>query len=431
MRFTETGKMCASVDRQGELSSIDDEREGPTTGTADEEFVDLKWDDGKRPLVLVTAGKAGVGKSTLINNLLGLKGEQAAEAKPGAEIVTKSIDYYEEVVHGITVRIIDTPSLEAVDLSHEQKQEALETLSDVTDRKVDLMLYCISLVGGRIPKDDQRIVEKLTNIFGAEIWGHTILVLTYGDVVMANLEQEDQEGVTHGDVKSIDQKYRELLVDFTTEFEKILKEAGVRDVAVRSILSSQSDDPDLESALAKLEIVGIPVGRSIEKPPVDWASLLFKEVIKRCRIDAIPALLELTGVAGDVTGGAFEGLWYGTIFGILGVTTVGIIGAILDWVTTADVRGAVVATGNLTNATMPGATGNITNATMAGAITKSTMAGATGWLGIGFIGGFALGGLYHCLYAGKKVKRFTKVRTELEMIIKARKNLEMKMKKSK
>ena len=133
--------------------------------------------------VLVTAGKAGVGKSTLINNLLGLKGEKAAKAKPGAEIVTRSVDYYEEVVHGITVRIIDTPSLEAMDLSSEQNQEALETLSDLTDRKVDLMLYCISLVGGRIPKDDERIVEKLTNRFGREIWGHTILVLTYGDDV--------------------------------------------------------------------------------------------------------------------------------------------------------------------------------------------------------------------------------------------------------
>ena len=74
--------------------------------------------------------------------LVGLKGEKAAEAKPGAEIVTKSIDYYEEVVHGITVRIIDTPSLEAMDLSREQKQELPEMLSDVTDRKVDLMLYC-------------------------------------------------------------------------------------------------------------------------------------------------------------------------------------------------------------------------------------------------------------------------------------------------
>ena len=215
-------KMCASVDHKGGFSSIGDEREEPATGTADEDLAQ-KRGDGKRSLVLVTAGRAGVGKSTLINNLLGLKGEKAAKAKPGAEIVTRSVDYYEEVVHGITVRIIDTPGLEAMDLSSEQKQEALETLSDLTDRKIDLMLYCISLVGGRIPKDDECIVEKLTNRFGREIWGHAILVLTYGDVVLANYEQEDKEGFTHGDVKGKDQKYRELLADFTTEFEEILK----------------------------------------------------------------------------------------------------------------------------------------------------------------------------------------------------------------
>ena len=423
--------MCASVDQ--EFRRIGDEREEPATSTANE--------DDKRSLVLVTAGKAGVGKSTLINNLLGLKGEKAAKAKPGAEIVTRSVDYYEEVVHGITVRIIDTPSLEAMDLSSEQKQEALETLSDLTDRKVDLMLYCISLVGGRIPKDDERIVEKLTNIFGREIWGHTILVLTYGDVVLANYEQEDRE---HGDVKGKDQKYRELLVDFTTEFEEILKKAGVGDVAVRSILSTQHDGPGLESALAKPEIVGIPVGRHI-KNPSDWAPVLFKEVIKRCRIDAIPALLKLTGVSEDTTGGAVGGLWCGTIFGIFGATAGGIIGA----ATTCDVRGAAVAsatTGNVSSAPLAGpTTGGLVCAAVAGAASSdfigaavasaatggvigATIAGATG---IGFVGGFAFGCLYHYLYAGKKLRRFAEVRTDLKMIIEARRNLEKRIKKSK
>ena len=36
-------------------------------------------------------------------------------------------------------------------------------------------------------------------------------------------------------VESIDQRYRELLVNFTTEFEEILKKAVVGDVSVRSI----------------------------------------------------------------------------------------------------------------------------------------------------------------------------------------------------
>ena len=93
--------------------------------TADEHLVDeiKKWEGSKRRLVLVTAGRAGMGKSTLLNNLLGLKGETAAESKPGAKSATKTD---EEEVHGITVRIINTPGLEAKDLrSEEEEEEAL------------------------------------------------------------------------------------------------------------------------------------------------------------------------------------------------------------------------------------------------------------------------------------------------------------------
>ena len=53
----------------------DEASEKSATATADEDLVDLvqKWDVEKRRLVLVVAGKPGVGKSTVINNLLGLK----------------------------------------------------------------------------------------------------------------------------------------------------------------------------------------------------------------------------------------------------------------------------------------------------------------------------------------------------------------------
>ena len=106
----------------------DEASEKSATATADEDLVDLvqKWDVEKRRLVLVVAGKAGVGKSTVINNLLGLKGEEAAKAKPSARSVTTNVDYYEEVVHGITVHIIDTPGLEAIDLNSKKEQEQLK-----------------------------------------------------------------------------------------------------------------------------------------------------------------------------------------------------------------------------------------------------------------------------------------------------------------
>ena len=153
---------------------------------------------------------------TLINNfILGLKREKAAEAKRSARSVTKNVHYYEEEVHGITLCIINTPGLESKDLTREQEQEALTTLSELTNNKPDLLLYCISLVGRYDDKDD-RIVVRLTDAFGGEIWSHAILVLTHGD----ELEDDEEEN-------------RELLNKFTEEFEKSLEKAGVNDVPVK------------------------------------------------------------------------------------------------------------------------------------------------------------------------------------------------------
>ena len=286
-----------------------DEPDRPLTATTNEDLPDMvkNWEAAKRDLVIVTAGKAGVGKSTVINNLLGLEGEKAAEAKFAPEPVTKIVDHYDGKKYRITVRIFDTPGLDAED--SEQEQKTLATLSLLT--KVDLMLYCISLVGGRISESDQRIVEKLTNRFDGEIWKHTVLVLTHGDVVLQT------GGLTT-------EKFREILNGFTKKFEELLKNAGVRDVPVKSI---QNIEPDY--IVSKPEIVGIPVGQRIAKPPVRWAPLLFKEIVKRCKIDAIPALLKLTGVtpktireglevAKGVGGGALISSIFAAIGGVLG-----------------------------------------------------------------------------------------------------------------
>ena len=151
-------------------------------------------------------------------------------------------------------------------------------MSLLADEKADLLLYCISLAG-RFQKDDQRIVYKLTKAFGSEIWRHTILVFTRGDTELTDDEEEN----------------RELLKEFTEEFEKALKKSGVRDVPVRSSLSTRDVSAGSESELVKPEIVGIPVGKHLKSPP-DWAPLVFKEVVKRCRMNALPAMLVLQGI---------------------------------------------------------------------------------------------------------------------------------------
>ena len=249
--------------------------------------------------MLVTAGIPGAGKSTLINNLLGLKGKKAAKAKFSRKSVTKHVDYYEGEVHGITVRIIDTPGLEAKDLSSKEEKEELATLSVLTDGKADLLLYCMKLTD-RSDDRDERIVMKLTKAFGKEMWRHTVLVLTFGDVALNK----------DGD--------RDLLEEFTEDFEEALKKAGVFDITVKSILSSQNIESDHEVQYPA--IIGVPVGVSTDTPP-NWISSLIKEIIKKCKFDAIPAILMLQGMPPEWVAKVLRQA--GALFGSVGGAAVG------------------------------------------------------------------------------------------------------------
>ena len=286
----------------------------PATTTADEDFEDaVKNLVRKRPLVLVTVGKAGAGKSTLINNFLRLRGDKVAKSKASPEFGTKGIDYYEQEVHGIVVHIIDTPGLEAKHRSSKEEWEELATLSVLTDGKADIMLYCMKLTD-RGDDKDERIVKKLTRAFGKEIWRHTILVLTFGDAVL-----------NHNDGD------RDLLEGFTKEFERFLKKAGVNDVPVKSVVSTE-----FNKAPGKVhhpEIIGIPVGQRI-KTPQNWTGLLFKEIIKKCKIDAIPAILVLQYIpphwlasilklTAAIVGGTLCGLLTGAVVVVVGLAFVG------------------------------------------------------------------------------------------------------------
>ena len=309
--------------------------------------------------MFVTAGKSGAGKSTLINNLLGLRGKKAAESRASRKSVTKAVDYYDEEVHGIKVRIVDTPGLEAKDRTSKEEQETLADLSVLTDGNADIMLYCMKL-SDRDDEKDERIMKKLTKAFGEEIWRHTVLVLTYGDAVL-NQDEGD----------------RETLEEFTNEFEKLLKKAGVNDVPVKSILSAGSELESVEQP----EIIGIPVGRRTESPQ-DWVLLLFKEIIKKCKMDSIPAMLVLQGIKPqwivEVMGlGAFfaTGLTIFPAGGLLGATAGGSAGGVVG----GALGGAIGA--------VFGGVGSIP-----GAVTGAAIGEQIGLLA-GFLGGAMAGGM--------------------------------------
>jgi len=273
-------------------------------------------------------------------------------------------------------------------------------VSVLTEAKADILLYCMSLVG-RFDDKDECIVKKLTTAFGKDIWKHAILVLTRGDSELTGEEKKD----------------RKLLEGFTSKFEKALEKVGVSGVPVKSILSIQDICPKSESsALAMVqqpEIVGIPVGRTIEKPK-DWTLLLFKEIVKRCEVDAIPAMLALQGItpewiayaiAGGLGGGAFGGV-AGFLIGLFPGIGVGLLGGVVGGSIGALAGGIGVVPGAIAGAKMGAEMGLVYGFSGIVAVTS----------GVGVLAGMKIG---------------VDELTGIAMLIKARKIVEESKKKAK
>ena len=250
-----------------------------------------RWNEtAKRsdPVVLVLAGKAGVGKSTLVNNFLGLKSKKSKRAKTaaGGKSGTTEVAEYEEKVKEITVKIIDTPGLGAVDLKEAQVKSAIAMLNAYTDDgKADLLLYCISMKGGRIDEGDVTIIRTLTKAFKDKIWERCVLVMTHADGVLDDLDDSDSE--EDGDSK---QSLESVMETYCSAFNEALNKAGVS--TITSIQSGLSMNNELPSPST---LIAVPAGKKSNKPP-QWISLLFREVLKKCDADAIPAMLTLHGM---------------------------------------------------------------------------------------------------------------------------------------
>lgn len=252
------------------------------------------------PVVLVVIGKPGVGKSTLLNNFLDLKKRKRAVAAHYGESVTTEVSEYIQEVNGIKVKIIDTPGLGSADLTEDQVKRQIAMLNAYTDDgKADLLLYCCSMDGGRIDSADVKTIETLNRAFkgtGA-IWERALLVLTHADTIIDQLESDsDSDSDSGGEAedgsnKSVKPTLEQVMDSYCKSFLNTLKKAGVTSVKeVRNGMSIKSDELDPSILIA------MPAGKKPKKP-TDWVPMLFREVLKRCSEDAIPALFQIRGIA--------------------------------------------------------------------------------------------------------------------------------------
>ena len=260
-------------------------------------------------IVIVTVGKTGVGKSTLLNNFLQLEGDTAFKARKGPKPVTEKVAHSVKEINGVQVRVIDMPGLHAPDSEHKFVDigdlKGITTYDD-TAKGVDVVFYCVNL-NDRLQNADYDCLDTLMKAFGLKIWEHVIFVFTHTDETV-------QDGSST----------EELVGEFIKIIHEYLVAKWENHVQIRSIYSFSAD-----AAFEDFNgIVGIPVSKD-PAIPEEWRTTLLLQVIRKCRKENIRVVLKLYNIVWDEVPSEFANSAGGLALQALGSLVGGTAGGML------------------------------------------------------------------------------------------------------
>ena len=144
---------------------------------------------GNYPLFgILVVGETGTGKTTLINNLMR---EDIVNEDDSFESQTVKIQKHTMVVEGVPVALYDTPGLSdsRCDLDAEYLKE-MECILKAGE--IQLVIYCLKLTETRMRQSLIHTFLEFSKI-GVK-WEHTVVVLTFADVVPVPSKEKQMEG---------------------------------------------------------------------------------------------------------------------------------------------------------------------------------------------------------------------------------------------
>ena len=229
------------------------------------------WRKSSSSINILITGKTGIGKSSLVNGLVGKKiAVEGGTLQSSTDQVSKS----SQKISSTDVNVWDSPGLQDESVNEDKY------LADIKLKckdKIDLFIYCHDMSENRFDDGgtDVTAMKRLTETLGKNVWENGIVVLT-----MANIA------------------FNDATAKFSPDQDAIRKEAsrvfGLWDTAIRSALEKQVKlNKDLVSTIPIVPAGHYNTPRLLETDNDPWLSVLWCEAMKVCKQSAQPAFIKI------------------------------------------------------------------------------------------------------------------------------------------